>query len=356
MSRNSFPLVHVVVLNYNGMRFLKDCFDSLKNSGYPNFETVLLDNLSTDESVSYIQKNYPETRILQTGSNSGYSRAYNHAFENCSGKYIVLLNNDVKVRPGWLGPLVDEAESYDSIAALAPKLVSMHDTTLFEYAGACGGYLDIFGYPFARGRVFFTLEKDIGQYEDNATVFWVTGAAMFVRLSALKQCGNLDVDFVHHMEEIDLCWRMNLAGFKLKVVPKSIVEHYGGATIIPDSYRKTYWNHRNSIFMLFKNLERKNLFIILFKHFLLDQMASAWFFVNLKWHKVFAVQWAQVWVLAHLGMILRKRKEAQKVRKVSDESIFKIIYPRSIAMRYFVHGEKTFQQLMKAFPFPGIGK
>lgn len=330
------------------MRFLKDCFDSLQETTYANHELVLLDNNSTDESVEFIRKNYPGTRILQTGFNGGYSLAYNIAFEACNGRYLVMLNNDVRVHPGWLEPQVKEMESDEKIAAVQPKLISMHDTSLFEYAGACGGFLDIYGYPFARGRVFFTVESDTAQYNDTADIFWATGAAMLVRLSALKECGNLDKDFVHHMEEIDLCWRMNLAGFKLKVVPEAVVEHYGGATIIPDSYKKTYWNHRNSIFMLFKNLESKNLFPLLFKHFLLDELATIWFMAKLQIHKVYAVQAAHIWILFHLRMLIKNRRLAQQKRKVSDKEVFKLIYPRSIAFRYFLFGEKTFTQLMKS--------
>ncbi len=352
MSNTSLPLVHVVVLNYNGMRFLKDCFESLEKTTYQNMEVVLLDNCSTDESTDYIKKKFPKTRILQTGINGGYSLAYNLAFKQCSGKYMVMLNNEVIVRSNWLEPMVQEAESDALIAAVAPKLIYMQDRSMFEYAGACGGFIDKYGYPFAKGRVFYTIEKDAGQYDEISQIFWVTGAAMFVRLSAIKECGNLDVDFVHHMEEIDLCWRLNLAGFKLKIVPESVVEHYGGATIIPDSYRKTYWNHRNSIFMLFKNLERKNLFPLIFKHYILDQLAAVWYALKLQPHRLFAVQSAHFWILMHARMILRKRREAQLKRKVSDDQVFELIYPRSIALRYFVFGEKTFQQLLKSYPMP----
>ncbi len=347
MNNRSLPLVHVVVLNYNGMRFLKDCFDSLRTSTYGNTELVLLDNLSTDESVSFIQSNYPEVRIIQTGKNAGYSKAYNLAFEQCKGEYLVMLNNDVKVRPDWIEPMVKEAEGDHKIAAIAPKLLYMNDLSMFEYAGACGGHMDKYGYPFARGRVFFTLEKDQGQYEQNEDIFWATGAAMFIRLSALEKCGNLDADFVHHMEEIDLCWRMQLAGFKLRVVPASIVEHYGGATIVPDSFKKTYWNHRNSIFMLFKNVEGKNLPSILLKHLFLDAMAASWYACNFKLNKVYAVLTAHVWIFVHLPMLWRNRKDAQSKRSVSDEAISKMIFPKSIAIRYFLFGEKTYKQLIK---------
>ena len=347
MSTAPTPLVHIVVLNYNGMRFLKECFDSLLATTYQNVELVLLDNNSTDESVGYISKNYPSTRIIQTGINGGYSLAYNVAFDQCKGTYLVMLNNDVKVRSGWLEPMVAACEADHNIAAAQPKLLSMHDTQMFEYAGACGGFLDKYGYPFARGRVFFTLEKDTGQYDDMERIFWATGAAMFIRISALKHSGNLDKDFVHHMEEIDLCWRMNLAGYKLVVTPKSIVEHYGGATIIPDSYRKTYWNHRNSIFMLYKNLERKNLLPLLIRHILLDEVASFFYLFNFKFAKVWAVQAAHYWILTHLGMLRRKRRETQAMRKVSDTDIFPMVYQHSIAFRYFLYGEKTFNQIMK---------
>lgn len=345
MSPTGKPTVAVVVLNYNGMRFLKDCFESLFKSTYQNAEYILLDNCSTDRSIEFVKENFPGTKIIQTGFNGGFSQAYNKAASMITSKYMVLLNNDVKVYPGWLEPMVETCEGDSSIGAVAPKLVSMHDPGMFEYAGASGGFLDKYGYPFARGRIFFTLEKDHGQYEDTADILWATGASLFIRRDVFVETGGLDQDFVHHMEEIDLCWRINLAGYKIKIVPQSVVVHFGGATIIPDSFKKTYWNHRNSIFMLYKNLEKKNLWPQLCRHIFLDVLAVFWYLSKLQIHKVWAVFRALFWILTHFNLLIKNRKQVLTVRKKSDLELSHLIYPRSVAFRYFLFKEETFSQL-----------
>jgi len=343
MSEN--PLVSILVLNYNGKRFLKDCFESVLKSTYDNFEVILVDNHSTDDSREYTKENFPEVKIFDTQSNAGYSRAYNLSFEVAKGKYVVLLNNDVSVEPDWLEPLVDAAEKDDSIGALQPKIVSMVDPGNFEYAGASGGFMDKYGFPFLRGRVFDHMEKDEGQYNDVVEIFWASGAALFLRKEIINQTGGLDEEFVHHMEEIDLCYRINLADYKIKVIPKSKIYHFGGATITPDSYKKMYWNHRNSVLMLLQNLEAKNIPGILFFRFLLDHLAMAQSLLKLN-SRVFAIIAAYWWILFHLPMVYRKRKQVKALRKISDKELFKKLYPKSIALQYFLKGKKTYNQLI----------
>ena len=179
------PIVSIIVLNYNGKKFLKDCFDTLLSCTYPKLELIMVDNSSTDDSVALISENYKQVKIIQTGSNSGYSKAYNISFKQAKGKYFILLNNDVKVEPDWIEPLVEAAEKDEKTGALQPKIVSMIDKGYFEYAGSSGGFMDKYGFPFLRGRVVNTIEKDNGQYDDEAEVFWTSGAAMFVRAEAL---------------------------------------------------------------------------------------------------------------------------------------------------------------------------
>jgi GT2 family glycosyltransferase len=316
MAEKNYPLVSVLILNYNGKKFLDDCFKTVLDASYPNFEVIMIDNKSTDDSVAYTEENYPQVEVFQNGVNGGFSLAYNNSFKIAKGKYFIILNNDVTVAKNWLEPMVEEAEKDETIGALQPKLVSMLEPEKFEYAGASGkGHLDKFGYPFTRGRLFDHLEEDKGQYNDIARIFWTTGAAMFVRASVLEESGNLDVDFVHHMEEIDLCYRINLVGYQLKVVPESLVYHYGGGIISYESYKKIYWNHRNSVFMLLKNLEGKNLFKILFLRFLLDIMTWGWALVKFDLKRVRALIHAYFWLMMHPGMISRKRKEVKKTQK-----------------------------------------
>jgi len=340
------PLVSILVLNYNGKHFLKACFDSLLGSDYQNFEIVLIDNNSTDDSVAFTRASFPDTRIIQTGLNGGYSRAYNIAFEHAEGKYFVLLNNDVVVDKRWLKPLVEAAEKDPSIGALQPKIRSLIDEGFFEYAGASGGYIDKYGYPFLRGRIFYTIEKDEGQYDDVRTLFWTSGAAMFLRAEALKKSGNLDEDFVHHMEEIDLCWRLQLVGYQLKVIPESVIYHYAGATIKADSFKKLYWNHRNGIITMLKNLQGKNLKRVLFIRFILD-IINIFFagIVQLDPKHSYSIIKSHCWIFTHWRFIWQKRRTVQAMREVDDEAYFSLVYHHSLVIDYFLRGKKTFQSL-----------
>ncbi len=346
------PLVSVLVLNHNGKEFLDDCFQSLFAATYPNFEVVMVDNGSTDDSAAYTREHYPEVMVFETGTNGGYSLAYNLAVAGAAGKYCILLNNDVTVDPGWIEPLVAAAEEDDRIGALQPKQLSMTDPRYFEYAGAAGGHMDRYGFPFLRGRVFDHLEKDEGQYDDVQEVFWTSGAALFIRTRIRKEEFRelLDEDFVHHMEEIDMCWRLHLAGYILKAVPSSVIHHYGGATITPASYRKMYWNHRNSTFMLLKNVGRQNLVPVLFKRFLLDLMAIGYSVLTLSFRRAVAIIAGHFWLLFHLPLIRRKRGEVQAYRRVPEERIFRLLYPKSLAIQYYLRGKTTFRELEADWP------
>jgi GT2 family glycosyltransferase len=343
--KNKNPLVSILVLNYNGMNFLKECFDSLKECNYSNFELVLIDNNSTDDSVVFIQENYPDVRIIQTLSNAGYSRAYNLAFREVKGKYLILLNNDVHVTPDWITRLVEVAEKDERIGALQPKIRSSIDDGYFEYAGASGGFIDKYGYPFLRGRIFYTIEEDTGQYDDMVDVFWTSGAAMFIRASALEKSGDLDETFVHHMEEIDLCWRLHLAGYRLRVVPQAVIYHYAGATIKSDSFKKLYWNHRNNIFMLIKNLQKQNLVKTVLARYLLDLINIMFSMIKLDVIHAYAIARAHVWLLTHLNMILRKRRVVQENRVTDDETYQHLIYQKSLIFDYFLFRRTVFTEL-----------
>jgi GT2 family glycosyltransferase len=309
---------------------------------------MLVDNFSTDDDVEYMAQNFPEVQILQTGKNGGYSRAYNIAFQRSDAKYFVLLNNDVKVQPDWLDHLVAAAEKDEQIGALQPKIQSMVNEGHFEYAGASGGFMDYLGYPFMRGRLFFDIEKDQGQYDTEAELFWTSGAAMFLRASALKKSGNLDEDFVHHMEEIDLCWRLHLAGYKLKVIPKSMILHYDGGTIKPFSFKKLYWNHRNGLLMLIKNLSTQTLFSTLAKRYILDFINIIYSIViRFDFQHALAVIKAHIWIGSHLRFIYRKRKAVQQAVLMPPATVEKLLFRKSIILQYFLFGKKTFRDLIK---------
>jgi GT2 family glycosyltransferase len=345
-SKTHEPMVSILVLNYNGRKFLKECFESLLKSEYSNYEIVLVDNNSSDDSVDFTLSGYPMVKVIQTNSNSGYSRAYNIAFKETKGKYYILLNNDVVVEKNWLEPLVDAAENDDRIGALQPKIRSLIDDGYFEYAGASGGYMDKYGYPFLRGRIFYTIEKDEGQYNDEIPVFWTSGAAMFVRASALNKSGNLDEDFVHHMEEIDLCWRLHLVGYTLKVIPASVIYHYAGATIKADSFKKLYWNHRNGLIAMIKNLQLKNLVKSFAIRYMLDIINAFYaLIVQFDIKHTYSIVKSHIWIIFHLGFILAKRRAVQNIRLVDDSEYMTLVYPGSVVMDYFLRSKKTFKSL-----------
>lgn len=248
------PSVAIVILNWNGRNFLEKFLPSVLAAAYAYKKIIVADNASTDDSVDFLKAHYPQIDIIQNKSNEGFAKGYNTALKQVTADYYVLLNSDVEVTPGFIEPVLDLMERDRTIAACQPKLLSYHDKTMFEYAGACGGWLDYFGYPFMRGRIFDICEKDTGQYDDAAPCFWASGAAFFVRAAVFHELKGFDEYFFAHQEEIDLCWRAQLAGYKIYVQPASVVYHVGGGTLPKGNSLKTFLNFRNNLVMLAKNL------------------------------------------------------------------------------------------------------
>jgi hypothetical protein len=250
----SAPSVSVIIVTWNAKSIVQRCLPSVVATEYPNAEIIVADNASTDGTAAWIAREHPEVALVRHPDNWLFCRGNNAALSHATGDFVVLLNNDVEVPPDWLGPLVEEMTRAPDVAAVQPKLLQYDDRHRFEYAGAAGGFLDRAGYPFTRGRLFDTMERDRGQYDDARDVFWATGAALMLRRSALDEVGLLDERFEMHMEEIDLCWRLQRHGYRVRVAPKSTVYHIGGASLPQSSPRKTYYNFRNSLLMLYKNL------------------------------------------------------------------------------------------------------
>ena len=232
------PLVSLITLNYNGKRYLKDFFESIRLLTYPNIEIIMVDNCSSDDSVAYVESNYPEVQILPNPENYMYARGNNEGIKIAKGKYFCILNNDVVVDPGFIEPAVQALEENDAVGAAQPKILAMQEKDRLEYAGACGGFIDVFGYPFLRGRLFFTTEKDQGQYDTPVGLFWASGACFFLRKEAVYDVGFFDEDFNLHQEEIDLCWRLRLMGWDIISLPQARIWHYVGGTLDQDSPRK----------------------------------------------------------------------------------------------------------------------
>ncbi|HEX6846303.1 MAG TPA: glycosyltransferase family 2 protein, partial [Chitinophagaceae bacterium] len=251
---NSLPKVAIVILNWNGQNYLEKFLPSILVTAYDNKEIIVADNGSTDGSVSFLEKHYPQVKLIRFNQNNGFAKGYNLALQNIQADYYAIINSDIEVQPGWLTPIVELLEQDELNAACQPKLLSYNHKNTFEYAGGAGGWLDSYGYPFARGRVFDVCEEDNGQYDTTQRIFWTTGAAMVVRSHVFHEMKGFDEYFFAHQEEIDLCWRMQLAGYYLYCCPSSVVYHVGGGTLPRGNSLKTFLNFRNNQIMLYKNL------------------------------------------------------------------------------------------------------
>lgn len=269
------PKVAIVILNWNGRKFLEQFLPSVLSSTYVNFEVVIADNGSSDDSIAFLSQKYPSLSLIRFSENHGFAKGYNEALKQINADYYVLLNSDVEIEPAWLEPMVELLDSNKNIAACQPKILSFHNKKMFDYAGAAGGWLDKYGYPFAKGRIFDVIEEDKGQYDQQEPIFWASGASLFIRSVIFHEMKGFDEYFFAHQEEIDLCWRIQLAGYKIYSCPASKVYHLGGGTLPRGNSLKTYLNFRNNRIMLSKNLPlTKKIWIMPLRN-LLDGL-SAW--------------------------------------------------------------------------------
>ena len=331
----------VVILNWNGRNLLESFLPSVTAHTGGNTAIYVADNASTDQSVDYVRNNYPDVRLILLDKNYGFAEGYNRALAQIDAEYYCLLNSDVEVTPNWTEPVTAYLDTHPDTAVCQPKLLSQLEKDRFEYAGAAGGFLDRFGYPFCRGRIFSTLEKDEGQYDRTCDIFWATGACMFVRADVYHRLGGLDADFFAHMEEIDFCWRVRNAGYKVACCPESIAYHLGGATLPKSSSRKTYLNFRNNWLMLYKNLPKRRLFPVFAIRWLGDAAASFRFLLSTGWGDFHAVYKAH---RAFFRMLPESRKKRKGTR---HDNPLSALYPGSIVLDYFLFGRKRFSQLKK---------
>lgn len=265
----------VVILNWNGAEMLRRFLPSvIAYSQGEGVEICVADNASSDNSCEVIEREFPEVRLIRLSENYGFAEGYNRALQQIDAEYVVLLNSDVEVTSGWLEPMTDYLDKHPQVAACQPKLLSFQEKSCFEYAGAAGGFIDKYGYPFCRGRIFDVIESDHGQYEDIIPVFWATGAALLIRLQVYREVGGLDGRFFAHMEEIDLCWRLRSRGYGIVCLPFSKVYHVGGATLKKENPRKTLLNFRNNLIMLYKNLPENELYRVMRVRLFLDYLAA----------------------------------------------------------------------------------
>lgn len=264
----------IVILNWNGCDMLKTYLPSVLEYSRSDASVYVADNASTDNSLAMLAEHYPDVHVIRLDRNYGFAEGYNRALAEVDAEYYVLLNSDVEVTHHWLDPLVEFMDSHPDVAACQPKLLSEKDKDFFEYAGACGGYIDRYGYPFCRGRMFDTVEEDNGQYDYNAEILWATGACMLIRSDDYRKAGGLDARFFAHNEEIDLCWRLRLMGRKIYCIPDSVVYHVGGGTLPKGNPMKTYLNFRNNLTMLYKNLPDADMHHVMAVRWFLDYIAA----------------------------------------------------------------------------------
>lgn len=328
--------VAVVILNWNGRAFLEQFLPSVVENSKGS-SIVVADNASTDDSIDFLKHKYPEISIIQLPVNYGFAQGYNEALKRVSADIYVILNSDIEVTSGWLKEPVHLLSENDNVAACQPKILSYYERDRFEYAGAGGGFIDKYGYPFCRGRIFQEIEIDNGQYDDTTEVFWASGAALFIKADLFHKAGGFDGDFFAHMEEIDLCWRLKAAGYKIMYCGRSTVYHVGGGTLKKSSWRKTYLNMRNNLEMLYKNLPSDKLAKVISYRLLLDGIASVKFLIDGGFQDFYAV------FRAH-GHFYRNWRKI-KAKRSSNNTPIEHIYDGNIALDHHLRRIKLFKDL-----------
>lgn len=335
--------VAIVILNWNGEKFLKKFLPSVVNNTLAaGIEVVVADNGSTDGSISFIENTYPSIRVIKLDRNYGFASGYNLALKQVESEYYVLLNSDVDVPQGWLNPLIQFMDTNPNAAACMPKILDYNNPHNFEYAGAAGGFIDYLGYPFCRGRILSHIEQDKGQYDKPLEIFWASGACLFIRSRVYWEAGGLDDDFFAHMEEIDLCWRAKNLGYSNWCIPESKVYHVGGGTLPNNNPRKLYYNYRNSLYMLYKNLPKRNLLPIVFTRLVLDGLSAVAYLLKGNFGFFKAVFLAHCTFWSNIRIIINKRKMQKTIINKTDSQILK----QSILVDFFIRKKRTFSSLI----------
>jgi GT2 family glycosyltransferase len=349
---NPTPKVAIVILNWNGVKYLRQFLPSVLLSTWPNLDIIVGDNGSTDGSVEFLQQEFPQIGIIQNDQNYGFTGGYNRVLEKVDADYFILLNSDVEVPAGWIEPVIALMESNPLIAAAAPKLIAFAEKDKFEHAGAAGGFIDVFGYPFCRGRMFYEIEADNGQYNQSDEVFWASGAAMFIKKKHWVEAGGFDDRFFAHMEEIDLCWRLKNMGYKVMYCAGSEVYHVGGGTLNTENPFKTFLNFRNNLLLLKNNLSFWRATFVIFIRFWLDLLAIARFLNEGKRKDAWAVSRAHQNFVRHIfdgrgaGRSAQGENQTQRhAPSAMHKTKLKGVYKRSIVWDFFVKKKRVFSSL-----------
>ena len=334
------PRVAVVILNWNGTAHLERFLPSVMRSRYDNLQIVIGDNASSDGSVAMVKELFPTITVIQNEENYGFAEGYNKVLKKVVADYYILLNSDVEVTEDWIEPLIIAMEKDERIAAAQPKIKWFHDKTQFEYAGAAGGFLDQFAFPFCRGRIFDVAEHDNGQYNDTIDIFWASGAAFFIKSRFWEEVGGLDPDLFAHMEEIDICWRLKNLGYRVIYCPDAEVYHIGGGTLNANNPFKTYLNFRNNLFIMQKNLSVVQAFVLIFIRFFIDLIALMQFLLTGKANFAWSVSKAHIQFFKHILRTASKRTSKQ-LPYLQHSGVYK----KSIVWAYFINKVRKFSQL-----------
>ena len=341
-SRIDMKNIAIVILNWNGASMLRKFLPSvLKYS--QEAEVIVADNASKDDSLKVMETEFPEVRTIVLDKNYGFAEGYNQALRQVEAEYYLLLNSDVEVTEGWLQPMLSYMGAHEDVVACQPKLRCEWNRSMLEYAGACGGYIDYLGYPFCRGRIFNTVEEDLGQYDSVVPVLWATGAALMIRSKLYWEAGGLDARFFAHQEEIDLCWRLRARGYKIVCVPQSVVYHVGGASLPKQNSKKTFLNFRNNMILPYKNLPDDQLKDVMRRRFWLDALACLYFFLTLQLGSCIAV-WSGRWAFRKMRSDFKEDRKRNMQATVVHSREF--LFPKSLLWQYHVKGKKTYNELV----------
>ncbi|ALU74545.1 glycosyl transferase family 2 [Tenacibaculum dicentrarchi] len=331
----------VVILNWNGKQLLAQFLPSIVNFSVNQADIYVADNASSDDSIAFIRQNFPTVKIVENSSNGGYAKGYNDALQHINADIYCLVNSDIEVTKNWLTPVLDIFKKEENTAIIQPKILDFKqktkDKTKFEYAGAGGGFIDLYGYPYCRGRIFNNLETDNGQFNDTTEIFWASGACFFIRSEVYHQLNGFDEDYFAHQEEIDLCWRAKNENFTIKYVGNSTVYHVGGATLQAINPQKTYLNFRNSLLNILKNVPTKLVFFVIFSRLILDGIAGIKFLAELKPKHTMAILKAHFSFYANFFKFLGKRKKLQQKSNYNKHT--------SIVWQCYALGRKKFNEL-----------
>ncbi len=341
----SNPTISIIIPHWNGIEIISECISSIKKSKFSSYEIIVSDNMSTDGSQDWIKKNYPDIRLVENKKNYGYSGGCNKGAEIALGDYLLFLNNDTIHDENWIEPLVEKIKSDSNIGAVQPKILNYFNRSLFDYAGGSGGHMDIFCYPFARGRVFLDQEEDVGQYNNPEKCFWASGTTLLIKKKLFFESGKFDELFFAHMEEIDLCWRIQIMGYSVWSEPNSVVYHKNAVSLPMYSHKKYYLNHRNSLLMLFSNYSIPLAFYIGTIRWMLEIVALIYSILKLDFNHATGIIRALFWIILHPHEVIKRRIKLRNIRKIKDYKLMKNMEKSSTIIRYYLLGQATYSDI-----------